>query len=141
MAKKIISTENLKNFVRKESARFLKQENITSIGIGYKIKDGKPTKELSIQFTVDLKVAPEEIESIGSAEIPKSFTIDGVEVPTDVIQRSYDLSAKEVKSAAVPKRKIAINPIVPGVSIGHPSISAGTAGCVVYTNLNSIYDR
>jgi endonuclease G len=136
MVKKSISTETLKNFVRKEASYFLQQENITSIGVGYKIQDGKPTKELSIQFTVGRKVAPEEIESIGSVEIPKSFTIDGVEVPTDVIQRSYDLSAREVKPEAVPKRKMAINPVVPGVSIGHPKISAGTAGCVVYDASN-----
>jgi endonuclease G, mitochondrial len=136
MSKKSISTETLKNFVRKESAHFLQQENITSIGIGYKIKGGKPTKELSIQFTVSRKVAPEGIESIGSVEIPKSFTINGVEFPTDVIQRSYDLSAREVKLEAVPKRKIAINPVIPGVSIGHPKISAGTAGCVVYDASN-----
>jgi endonuclease G len=136
MVKKSASTETLKNFVRKEASHFLQQENITSIGIGYKIKDGKPTDEISIQFTVGRKVAPEEIESIGSIEIPQSFTIDGIEIPTDVIQRNYDLSAKEVKPEAVPKRKIAINPIVPGVSIGHPKISAGTAGCVVYDASN-----
>jgi endonuclease G, mitochondrial len=136
MAKKSISTESLKNFVRKEADRFLQQENITSIGIGYKIKDGKPTKELSIQFTVGRKVAPEELESIGAVEIPKTFTIDGSEVPTDVIPRSYDLSARVVKPEAAPKRKIAIDPIMPGVSIGHPSISAGTAGCVVFDASN-----
>jgi endonuclease G, mitochondrial len=136
MPKKTVSTENLKNFIRKESAHFLQQENITSVGIGYKIKDGKPTKELSIQFTVGQKVALEEIGSIGAVKIPESFTIDGVEVPTDVIQRSYDLSAREVKQLAVPKRKIAIDPIVPGVSIGHPRISAGTAGCVVFDKNN-----
>lgn len=136
MVKKSVSTETLKNFVRKEAFHFLQQENITSIGIGYKIKDGKPTKELSIQFTVGRKVAPEGIESIGSVEIPKSFVIDGVEFPTDVIQRRYDLSAREVKLETVPKRKIAINPVIPGVSIGHPSISAGTAGCVVYDASN-----
>jgi endonuclease G, mitochondrial len=136
MAKKSASTETLKNFVRKEASHFLQQENITSIGIGYKIKNSKPTKELSIQFTVGRKVTPEEIENIGSVEIPQSFTIDGVEVSTDVIQRSYDLSAKEVKPEAIPKRKIAVNPIVPGVSIGHPRISAGTVGCVVYDASN-----
>lgn len=136
MVKKSVSTEALKDFVRKEAPHFLEQENITSVGIGYKIKDGKPTKELSIQFTVGRKVAPEEIEAIGATKIPDSFTIDGVEVPTDVIARNYDLSAKEVKIEALPKRKIAANPIVPGVSIGHPQTTAGTAGCVVYDAIN-----
>ena len=43
MAKQI-SSEALKTFVRKEAPRFLKQANVTSVGIGYKVKDGKPTR-------------------------------------------------------------------------------------------------
>lgn len=137
MARKSVSTETLKNFVRKEASHFLKQENITSVGVGYKIKDGQRTETLSIQFTVGRKVAPEALESIGAVEIPKSFTIDGVEVPTDVIPRSYDLSAKEVKLEVIPQqRKAALNPIVPGISVGHPKLSAGTVGCVAYDAMN-----
>ena len=136
MSKKTVSMEALKAFVRKESSHFLKQDNITSVGIGYKIKDGKPTKNISVQFTVGTKVAPEGLEAIGAAEIPKSFIIDGVEVPTDVIPRSYDTQAKEVKLRAkleaATARKAIANPIVPGISVGHPSVSAGTVGCVVY---------
>jgi endonuclease G, mitochondrial len=138
MAKQPVSMESLKTFVRKEAVHSLQQENITSIGIGYKIKGGKPTKELSIQFTVGRKVAPEEIESIGAVQIPESFVIDGIAVPTDVISRSYDLSAKSVESVAAPKRKMVVNPVIPGVSIGHPLISAGTAGCVVYDASNGV---
>jgi endonuclease G, mitochondrial len=137
MARKSISTETLKNFVRKEAPHFLKQENITSVGIGYKIKDSQRTETLSVQFTVGRKVAPEVLESIGAVEIPQSFTIDGVEVPTDVIPRSYDLSAKEVKLEVMPQqRKAALNPIVPGISVGHPKLSAGTVGCVAYDAMN-----
>lgn len=136
MTKKTVSMEALKSFVRKESPNFLKQDNITSVGIGFKIKDGKPTKKLSIQFTVGKKVAPEGLEAIGATELPKFFVIDGVEVPTDVIPRTYDTHAREVKLSAkleaASVRKAVANPIVPGVSIGHPSVSAGTVGCVVY---------
>src|SRR5262245_54595248 len=136
MAKKVVSMEALKNFVRKEASVYLKRPNVTSIGIGYKQKDGKPTKELSIQFTVGRKVAPEALETIGAAELPKAFTIDGVEVPTDVIERRFETHLREVKmevklEAASPRKSV-VDPIAPGVSIGHPSISAGTAGCVVY---------
>ncbi len=59
MAKKTASMEDLKKFVRTEGCRYLEQPNVTSIGIGHKIKDSKPTEELSIQFTVGRKVAPE----------------------------------------------------------------------------------
>jgi len=73
MSESTVSMEALKAFVRKEASRFLQQENVTSVGIGYKIKDGKPAQELSIQFTVRRKVAPEGLESIGATELPKSF--------------------------------------------------------------------
>jgi endonuclease G len=136
MAKKTVSVEALKAFVRKEAHRFLQQENVTSVGIGYKIKDGKPTDQLSVQFTVARKAAPEALESIGATELPKSVEVEGVEVPTDVIERRFEKSARVVdlktKIETASPRKSAIDPIVPGVSIGHRSISAGTAGCVVY---------
>jgi endonuclease G len=133
---KNVSMESLRDFVRKEASRFLKEKNVTSVGVGYKVKNGKPTKEICIQFTVDKKAAPEALESIKTTELPKSFIIDGVEVPTDVVQRNFETSFREIKieaklQAAAP-RKSAVDPIVPGVSIGHPGISAGTAGCVVY---------
>lgn len=135
MAKKV-SIEDLKKFVRREASRYLTQKNVTSVGIGYRQTEGKPTDELSIQFTVAQKVKPEALESIGATMLPKSIKIGGVEVPTDVIQRSYKQSYREISlEAARPKadnRKVAIDPVSPGVSIGHPSISAGTAGCVVY---------
>lgn len=122
----------LKAFVRKQASEFLKQKNITSVGIGYKEMAGKPTKEISIQFTVGRKVAPEALESLGAMAIPKSFKIDGVEVPTDVLQRSFEQSARPVALQSAPQRKIVVDPIVPGVSIGHRDVSAGTAGCVVF---------
>ncbi len=136
MAKKAITVEALKKYVRKEAQQLLKQPNVTSVGVGYKIKGGKPTKELSIQFTVGKKVALEALETIGAVELPKSVNVDGVEVPTDVLERSFEAEFREVnvktKLEAAAPRKVAVDPIVPGVSIGHPSISAGTVGCVVY---------
>lgn len=56
MSQKEISTEELKDFVRREASRFLRKKNINSIGIGYKIKNGKQTNKISIQFTVDSKL-------------------------------------------------------------------------------------
>jgi endonuclease G, mitochondrial len=136
MAENMVKMEALKSFVRKESAKYLKQENITSIGIGYKITGGKKTDELSIQFTVGKKVQPEQLEIINATIVPPFFIIDNVKVPTDVIQRKFDASAREVnvsvKCEAASVRKEVADPLAPGVSIGHPSISAGTAGGIVY---------
>ncbi len=132
--------EALRDFVRKEASGYLKQPNVTSVGVGYKITDGKPTPEISIQFTVGRKVAPEALEALDAAELPKTVTIrDGdatVTVPTDVIERTFEVGAKAIampeRLVEASPRKSAVNPVSPGVSIGHPTISAGTAGCVVY---------
>ena len=117
--------ESLKTFVRSQAPEFLKRANVTSVGIGYKEKDGKPTKQLSIQFTVGRKMAPEVLETLAEPALPKSFNVDGVDVPTDILERSYDKALKAVAAEDAPARKRAIDPIVPGVSVGHPDISAG----------------
>lgn len=132
--KKTPSPQALRAFIRKNAPFFLQQENVTSVGIGYKQKDGKTTEDICVQFTVGEKTAPEALESLGASPLPESFTIDGITVPTDVLERSYEPAARvvELTPEDAPTRKIAVDPVVPGVSIGHPSISAGTAGCVAY---------
>ncbi|MGH6635642.1 MAG: hypothetical protein ACRED0_05725, partial [Gammaproteobacteria bacterium] len=39
------------NSWRSSSPDYLRDNNISSVGIGYKRKEGKPTDQLSIQFT------------------------------------------------------------------------------------------
>ncbi len=46
--------EKLKAFVRTNGSDYLRDPNITSVGIGYKTVKGKPTGEIAIQF----KMAP-----------------------------------------------------------------------------------
>lgn len=135
--KKTVSMEALKQFVRIEASNYLKRENITSVGIGYKQEGGKATKEICIQFTVGRKVAPEALEAIGEVEIPKTIVVAGVEVPTDIIERTFDTEARvvdlETKLEGRSSRKTVVDPVVPGVSVGHRvGVTAGTVGCVVY---------
>ena len=70
---------SLRTFIRAQGAEYLRDPNISSIGIGYKVTDGKPTEEISLQFTVDGKAAPEDLEPLGTAEIPESVVVDGAE--------------------------------------------------------------
>ncbi len=128
--------EQLKQFVRTQGMDYLRDKNISSVGIGFKQVDGKPTDEISVQFTVDRKSAPEALDSLDTTEIPKSFVIDGVEVPTDVIQRNYEPDFKIVAEAAPVPRKSRIDPIVPGVSVANKKVTAGTIGGIVFDRLN-----
>lgn len=128
---KEIKLEALKKYSRSSQAmRYLDQKNVSSIGIGY--KKGKNTKQVCIQFTVDTKVAPESLESINEIALPKEIEIDGVLVPTDVIERSYESNLITISALKKSSRKTRIDPIQPGCSIAHSTVSAGTAGCVVY---------
>ncbi|SDD07780.1 DNA/RNA non-specific endonuclease [Actinokineospora iranica] len=122
----------LREFVRTRGSAYLRDPNVSSIGIGHKVRGGKRTKEVAVQFTVDAKAAPEELAELGSALLPESVTVAGVEVPTDVLQRSYRPDFKVVAEAEADRRKTRIDPVRPGVSVGHPSITCGTVGAVVY---------
>ncbi len=124
--------EKLKQFVRNQGVTYLHDSNISSVGIGYKWKDGKPTDQISIQFTVARKAAPEVLDSLNTAEIPKSFIVDGVEVPTDVLQRTFKASMKIVAESAAGPRKTRIDPIMPGVSVANKKETAGTIGGIVF---------
>jgi hypothetical protein len=88
--------------------------------------------ELALQFTVDHKAEPEALAALGTRMLPESVVVDGIEVPTDVLERSYEPQIHLVAEAEAPVRKKRIDPIVPGVSVGHIAVSAGTLGCIVY---------
>jgi len=124
--------ENLKQFVRTQGVDYLQDGNITSVGIGYKQKDGKPTRELAIQFTVGTKAVPELLESLGTRPIPESINVNGVNVPTDVIQREFKPEAKVIAEASTSNRKSRVDPISPGVSVANKKETAGTLGCIVF---------
>jgi endonuclease G, mitochondrial len=122
----------LREFIRTEGSTYLKDPNVTSIGVGYKVRGGKQTKEISIQFTVATKAEPDVLEALGTEPLPESITVAGVEIPTDVLERTYQVDFKVVPEANPNDRKIRIDPVRPGVSVGHQTITAGTIGVIVY---------
>jgi endonuclease G len=133
-----VSMDALKEFVRTRGAKYLKDPNITSVGIGYKEQDGTSTGEISIQFTVSTKAQPEDMKTLNTTLIPKSFKINGKEVSTDVIQRKYALELKLVKEVETDERKKRMDPMSPGISISSVNGSAGTIGCMVYDKASGI---
>ncbi|MEU4360197.1 DNA/RNA non-specific endonuclease [Streptomyces virginiae] len=122
----------LRQFIRTKGHTYLTDPNVNSIGIGYREQGGTRTKELTLQFTVGTKAAPEDLEDLETIMIPQTITVDGVEVPTDVIQRSYKPQFQVVAEAESPTRKRRLDPIAPGASVGHEEVSAGTIGCIVF---------
>ncbi|QFZ18172.1 DNA/RNA non-specific endonuclease [Saccharothrix syringae] len=130
--KKNETPKSLRQFVRTKGAGYLRDPNVSSIGIGYKVSGGRTTAEVAIQFTVRQKAEPEDLGALGTALLPDVIEVDGVPVPTDVLQRDYRAEFRVLAEAEVDPRKTRVDPVVPGVSVGHVRVSAGTVGCIVY---------
>lgn len=128
------STEALRRYVRARASDYLADPNVTSVGVGHKVVGGKATKTVAVQFTVRRKVAPEELEGLDTALLPESVEVDGVAVPTDVLERSFELSYLVIAEPeeAPAEAKARLDPIRPGISVGNVKVSAGTVGAIVY---------
>ncbi len=131
--------EGLTKLLRRQAQRFLDKPGVTSVGVGYRVTDGKESDELCIQFTVEKKVALESLETEGLEPLPTSFTDeDGNEVPVDVLQRSYTPSLRVIEPEADEtdrrRRRTKRDPIQPGISVAHRAVTAGTLGAIVYDN-------
>jgi len=102
---------------RRHVSDLLARRNVVACGIGYKVSRGERTDELSLIVSVTHKVHP-------SALSPEDLIppeLDGVR--TDVVETGV-LRAHQ-------KPTDRWRPAVPGVSVGHHRISAGTFGCLV----------
>jgi endonuclease G len=117
--------------VRHVADRYLRDPNINSVGIGYKLQAGKPTGKLALQFTVGQKLAPEALETVATQPIPAAITANGIAFPTDVIERDFERHPVAVRTEKKDERKRRLSPMMPGVSIGNVSSTAGTLSCVV----------
>jgi len=126
------SIEPMRDWIRRWGRLHLRDENVTSLGIGYKEVDGRRTDTLCLQFTVRTKLAAAELEASGTAPLPETVHIDSVDVVTDVIERSFVPAYEIVPEAATDERRRRADPLRPGVSISHPTVSAGTAGAIVH---------
>ncbi len=132
-----LTEQQLIGVLRSKAQQFLSTPGVTSVGVGYKIKDGKRTDQLSIQFTVEQKLEPEALEAAQISPLPPTITDDdGNVIPVDVVERTYK-PAVEILSEAVQedvrqRRRSRQNPILPGISVAHVEGSAGTIGAIVY---------
>lgn len=101
---------------KKHERQLIRRENVVGVAAGVKVKKGTPTGEPAVTVLVERKVAKSRLSE--SALIPAK--LDGV--PTDVIESG-------------PLRPLLFNapvqPALPGYSIGHHDITAGTFGCLV----------
>lgn len=118
----------LRRFVRARGAEYLRDPNVTSIGVGRKNGDG----EISLVFTVDRKADASVLEGMGTEELPRTIEVEGFQVATDVVERSFEASYELVAMEEVNPRKTRLDPMVPGASVSHVEGTAGTLGAIVF---------
>jgi endonuclease G len=117
--------------VRQVAREYLRDPNINSVGIGYATKAGRRTRRLALQFTVGRKLAPEQLEEARTRPIPRSITANGITFDTDVVERDFERQPTAVEEITKAERKRRLDPMMPGISIGHVDSTAGTLGCLV----------
>ena len=110
---------------------WLGRENITGLGVGSKVTEGRFTGVVSIHFYVSEKLSPEELKERGLENVPE--TIEGI--PTDVIQ----LKPQRVLEGASGHRDDRFDTLVGGISIGLDSklYSYGTLGALAFDASNN----
>lgn len=112
--------EKCRSVLKRRCNELLAHSNVIATGIGYKVSNGETTEQLSIICSVISKKKPSDL---GPGDlVPQS--VDGV--PTDIIETG------RINALADPKNKF--RPAPGGVSIGHVDITAGTLGCLVKRN-------
>jgi hypothetical protein len=113
--------KNILDVKKKKKMALLRKRGANGVAIGYKVKDGVITDEISIIVNVEKKLPKAQLKDADM--IPKE--IGGFK--TDV----FELGKVVALDLDTEKK---YRPAPCGVSIGHKNITAGTFGCVVYQN-------
>lgn len=126
--------ERPRAFLRAHAGDWLALPNVTSVGIGFRLRKGKRTRERCLQFSVDRKLTAAGLRAQGLSALPRTIAVDGTEMPVDIVERRFTLSHQEIAAQDLrkPERKQRLERVAPGCSIGHAGLSAGTLGAVVY---------
>ena len=93
------SVEQLREYVRARGAEFLKDPNVTSVGIGQREDGG-----YCLRFTVAKKVTADDksaLESLGTQLLPEAIDVAGEAVPVEVVNGS---STPRIRSWRRPPR-------------------------------------
>ena len=94
-------------------------KGIQGVGIGNKISDGVELDELVIKVYVDKKRPKSDVTNL----VPRVVDIEGL----DAIQTDVEAIGKVRRES----NTIRVRPAIPGYSVGHVNITAGTLGCLV----------
>lgn len=107
--------------------------HVVGTGVGKKRVDGRKTDEDCVVVFVDRKVAETQLDD--EEVVPRSVDCDGETLSTDV-QEVGDVTALAAEPAREAERTERLRPAPAGVSLAHPSVSAGTMGSTLLETEN-----
>lgn len=110
----------IRTLLKETRPTFFDRANVVATGVGYKFTSGKRTMAIAIVCSVTKKIPMDELSERDL--VPPE--IDGI--PTDVIQTGNF----RVHQSHTSRQR----PAPGGISIGHKDITAGTLGCLVKKN-------
>jgi hypothetical protein len=125
MAAKKNTQKKIEDVYQEALGRFGHRPDVTGIDIGYEYKNGERTETLAVRLHVKEKLPKSVLEA--SEIFPEE--IDGV--PLDVIQGNYKPDPVAAPSLEATDRMQRFSRLQPGISVGHPNVTAGTLGLVV----------
>lgn len=105
--------------MREQFYRLLQVPRVRAVGIGYKWQNGKPTKKMAVVVFVERKLPAQSLTV--NEMVP--MAVGGMETDVEEIGELRLLATH---------RQQKVRPAMPGVSIGHKSVTAGTLGAIVY---------
>ncbi len=110
--------------VKKEFEPELRSKaNVTGVGVGYKVKNGKITDQVSVRVYVSKKLSKESLDP--GDLIPNVIN----DVPVDVIEADFVIH----QDPSVPaNHRLRFNPLLGGISVGN--FITGTLGVSVFDN-------
>ena len=109
--------------------KLLKKQNVVGVGLGYRKKKGRKTREKAIIVFVTKKVAPQKLDKEEMA--PRYLEGQRVDVIEIGEVRLLESCTPLVQNIPVDDRLARRRPAPGGVSIGHYRVTAGTLGAVV----------
>lgn len=113
---------NVRRTVVLERDGLMKKKNVVGVMSGHEKKGGEKTGRDAVVVLVERKVNVADLDE--QDLVPRRFLENGSEIPTDVIEVGV------IKALHTNKHR----PVLPGTSIGHFAITAGTLGIVVDRN-------
>src|SRR5689334_17233396 len=83
------SVTDLVDVLRSRAQRWPEVPNVTSVGVGYRMRRGRRTRALAIQVTVAQKLTPAALRRAPFDPLPATVTDAGITAGVDVVERCY----------------------------------------------------